>query len=176
MVEYQRAVFVVSAEGGNLPGRRPALQKGGGRRDACATGSTFSGGLFHGQGDADDAGGRGDDLEFAVVVLDDFLGDGEAEAEADAAGGVKGGGNSFGGIGAEAGAVVLDLDGQSPTPSVWNFTPICGDLGLAWRALSMISESAWRRAARSPVTMKGRLLFSILSCAPAAGCWRMASW
>src|SRR5882724_5381633 len=91
------------------------LRAGDGRprelRD-CFTKPVSGGGVFDGEGDADDAGGRGDDLELAVVVLDDLLGDGQAEAEADAAGGVKRGGNFFRGIGAEAGAVVLHFDGE----------------------------------------------------------------
>ena len=66
-----------------------------------------------GQSDANEAGLTGlgrDDFEFSVMGLDDFAADGEAEAEADIARGVEGGGRLLPGFGAEARTVVLDFN------------------------------------------------------------------
>src|SRR5277367_5287633 len=75
--------------------------------------SRHGNGRLHRQRNADDAGVAGlwwDDFQFAVMGLDDFPADSQAEAEADVARCVKGRGNAFGSFGGETGAAVLHFN------------------------------------------------------------------
>src|SRR5207248_2737590 len=78
---------------------------------------------FQRQSQTDDArlaGLRSDDLEFAVVPLQDFVADHQPQPQAHVAGGVKRFRHFFSGVWSEAGAVVLKLDWDpSGTLAVW---------------------------------------------------------
>ena len=62
--------------------------------------------------DAGFAGLRRNNFQFAVMRLDDFPADGQAESKADIARGKKWRGHLFGGFGGKAGAVVLHFNLQ----------------------------------------------------------------
>src|SRR5580693_9155046 len=100
---------------------------------------------FGRQRDTDQSGGRGDDFEFAVVGLDDFLADGQSQAKAYVAGGIKRGGNLARRLGGEPAASVLHLNGHGAVGAAPNRLKFDSDLRALGIGLKGVEQDLGQR-------------------------------